>query len=297
LALILIVRDQSIIMTYTVAEKEVIGLCIALEAVGDMVNHALLELRDVSSYPGEVEVYFHTHIHQELFIIRLLDFVKESVDSKLTGVSGSCITVLQSACSTCSFNKDDSVELLRRSVKELDDWLKTTRKMKLWLPTLDVEADIEVSRLDFIKISGNHFKHNLSRLTGVSKHISTILEKNGYSVPLEQIPLALDDFREHLQENYFIYYGTWLTELLNNVRWGLQLYLLPIFMASYAKDDPDDIRYHYEYPKEIKNDIPKQWFWRLMNNVRSQPYIKQFFGAHYLKKESSLESDENEQNP
>ena len=276
-------------MAYNTAEIETIGLCISLEAVGDMVNHALLELRDVSMYPGEVEVYFHTHIHQELFIIRLLDFVKETGDSRLTGVSGSCLKVLQSACKTCSFNQDSSVDSLRESVKELDDWLNYKTPIKIWLPTLDIEADIEVSRLDFIAISGNHFKHNLSRLTGVSKHIHSLLENNGYSVPLEQIPLALDDFREHLQENYFIYYGTWLAELLNNIRWGLQRYLQPTFMASYIKDDPDDIRYRYEYPEEIQDEVPRQWFWRLMNNIRTGPYLKEFTGAHYLKEQSSLE--------
>lgn len=276
-------------MTYSTAEKETIGLCISLEAVGDMANHALLELRDVSMYPGEVEVYFHSHIHQELFIIRLLDFVKESGDSKLTGVSGSCLKVLQSACDTCTFNQENSVVSLHESVKELDDWLNYKTPIKLWLPTLDIEADIEVSRLDFIAISGNHFKHNLSRLTGVSKHIHSILDSNGYSVPLEQIPLALDDFREHLQENYFVYYGTWLTELLNNIRWGLQSYLQPTFTASYTKDNPDDIRYRYEYPDEIKQEVPRQWFWRLMNNIRTGPYFKKFSGAHYLKEQSSLE--------
>jgi len=238
-------------MTYSTAEKEAIGLCISLEAVGDMVNHALLELRDVSMYPGEAEVYFHTHIHKELFIIRLLDFVKESGDSRLTGVSGSCLKVLQSACDTCSFDQEDSVKFLRESVKELDDWLNYKTLIKFWLPTLDIEADIEVNRLDFISISGNHCKHNLSRLTGVSKYIHSILDSNGYAVPLEQIPLALDDFREHLQENYFIYYGTWLGELLNNIRWGIQSYLQPTFSIAYTKDDPNDIRYRYEYPRAI----------------------------------------------
>lgn len=276
-------------MTYSTAEKEAIGLCISLEAVGDMANHALLELRDVSRYPGEVEVYFHTHIHKELFIIRLLDFVKESGDSRLTGVSGSCLKVLQSACDTCSFDQEDSVGFLRESVKELDDWLTYKTPIKLWLPSLDIEADIEVSRLDFISISGNHCKHNLSRLTGVSQHIHSILDSHGYSVPLEQIPLALDDFREHLQENYFSYYGTWLGELLNNIRWGIQNYLLPTFTTAYTKDDPDDIRYRYEYPEEIKQGIPRQWFWRLMNNIRTGPYLKKFSGAHYLKEQSSLE--------
>lgn len=276
-------------MEYTTAEKEAIGLCISLEAVEDMANHALLELRNVSMYPGEVEVYFHTSIHQELFIIRLLDFVKESGDTKLTGVSGSCLTVLQTACDTCSFNKENSIATLRESVKELGDWLNYKTPIKLWLPTLDIEADIEVSRLDFITISGNHCKHNLSRLTGVSKHIHSILDSNGYSVPLEQIPLALDDFREHLQENYFIYYGTWLGEILNNIRWGIQNYLEPILTTSYTESNPNQIPYHYEYPEEIQQKIPRQWFWRLMNNIRTGPYLKKFSGAHYLKEQSSLE--------
>ena len=58
-------------MTYNTTETEAIGLCISLEAIGDIANLALLELRDVSMSPGEVEVYFHTRIHQDLFMIRI----------------------------------------------------------------------------------------------------------------------------------------------------------------------------------------------------------------------------------
>ena len=279
-------KDQA---SYNIAEKEVMGLCISLEAIDSMVNHSLLELLDDSMYPGEAEVYFHSRIHQELFIIRLLDFVKESGDSRLTGVKGSCLQVLQSACETCSFDKDGSIDALRKSVNEFSDWLKYKTSVKLWLPTLDIEADIEVSRLDFISISGNYFKHNLSRLTGISKNICKLLEKKGYSIPSEQIRLALDDFREHLQEDYFIYYGTWLAELLNNIRWGLQEYLYPVFRVSYIKNNPEDTIYYYEYPERIEQEIPRQWFWRLMNNIRTGPYFKKFSGARYLKKQSSLE--------
>jgi hypothetical protein len=276
-------------MTYSAAELETIGLCICLEALGDIANHALLELRDVSSLPGETEVYFHTSIHEELFLIRLLDFVKEKNDRVLTGVSGSCLDVLKSACVSRSFNVEDSVEALRKPLDELEGWLYHKSPLTIWLPTLDIDASIEASRLDFLRISGNHSKHNLSRLTGVSKDIANILTSHGYSVPLELIPLALDDFREHLEENFFVYYGTWLAELVNNVRWGLQDYLLPIFHSSYTPVAGDPPAYRYIYPVSIQHDIPRQWFWRLMNNVRACPYLKRFRGAHYLKKKSSLE--------
>ena len=53
------------------------SLCIALEAVNDIANHALLDLLGVSSSPGEAQVRYKSHVHQQLFLIRLLDFAKE----------------------------------------------------------------------------------------------------------------------------------------------------------------------------------------------------------------------------
>ena len=161
--------------------------------------------------------------------------------------------------------------------------------LTLWLPTLDLDAKINILRKDLIFISGNQSKHNLSRLSGVSRKIQSALKESGYEIELEHIPLALEEFREHLQENYFIYYGTWLTELLNNIRWGIQTYLNPIFRECYKKESSSEIMYKYEYPVSIKDEIAKQWFWRLMNHVRSGPYLKCFSSVHYLKNQSSLE--------
>ncbi len=281
-------------MTYSAAEIETIGLCICIEAVSDIVNQQLLLLRDVSGYPGEAEVIFHDSPHRDLFYIRLLDFAKESGSKQLTGVSGSCLAVLKEACSTKSFDIDGSISDLLNSVQALEEWLYHKKTMTLWLPTLDVNATLEVSRLEFLNITGNHSKHNLSRLTGVSREVANMLKAHGYSVQEEQIPLALDDFREHLAENYFYYYSTWLVELLNNVRWGMQTYLTPIFEHSYmTESEGSRIVYGYACPNDIQQDIPVQWFWRLMNNIKVGPNFKKFVCARYLKEESSLEWKEN----
>jgi len=274
-----------VLVTYSAAESEAIGLCIALEAVGDIANHALLELTDVSSFPGEAEVRFPSRVYQQLFLARLLDFAKEGGDASLTGVNGSCLSVLQAACESRCFDQNNSVSSLKESTAALDDWLAAKTPLKLWLPSLDIEAILNVPRIEFLCISGNQAKHNLSRLTGLSKRIESLLRDHGHDVALEQVPLALDDFREHLQEDYFSYYGTWLVELLNNVRWSLQEYLLPTFKASFKRVPDDDVRYTYEYPAAIANPVPRAWFWRLMNNVRSGPYLKRFEGAHYLKRQ------------
>ncbi len=262
-------------------------MCIALEAVDDIANHILLELRDVAQYPGECEISFPTRAHQNLFLIRLLDFVREAGDKNLIGVSGSCLDVLATACETRSFDSAGSIVPLQEAVSGLQSWLDSKTPRPLWLPSLEIDATLKIPNIDFLYIAGNQSKHNLSRLTGVSKSIKEILANHGHQVDIERIPLALEDFHEHLHEDYFVYYGTWLAELLNNVRWALQDYLTPAFHQAYTRNDKESGRYTYEYPNCVVHDVPKLWFWRLMNNVRRGPNLKRFIGARYFKKHLS----------
>jgi hypothetical protein len=136
---------------------------------------------------------------------------------------------------------------------------------------------------------GNHVKHNLARLSSVSRKVGELFRNHGYSVLDEQVPLVLDDIREHLQEDYFVYYGSWLAELLNNLRWGIQEYLVPVFSQSYSKVAGDPYKYEYKYPSVICDALARKWFWRLMNHVRAEPYLERFAAAHYFKKGASIE--------
>jgi hypothetical protein len=152
---------------------------------------------------------------------------------ELTGVKVSCLDVLTAACQTRSFGIGDSIVPLTQATAALRDWLNAQTTFQMWLPTLSLNAQLTVQRIEFLYILGNHAKHNLSRLTRISKTIAHVLDRNGYQVAIEEIPLALDDFREHLREDYFVYYGTWLAELVNNVRWAskttyCRLFSMPI---------------------------------------------------------------------
>ena len=98
-------------MTYDTAEREAIGLCIALEAVDDIANHALLDLVDLSSSPGEAQLRYKSHVHQQLFLISLLNFAKEGGDQALTGTPGSCLDVLLAACETRAFDSEGCAPL------------------------------------------------------------------------------------------------------------------------------------------------------------------------------------------
>lgn len=273
-------------------EKESIGLSICIDALNNIVNHSLVELREVARHPGEYEVYFHDSVHRELFLLRALDFVKESSDKNLTGVKGSCLDVLRHACETACFNRENSVENLKRAVNSLTEWLNYRTPMTFWLPDLDINAKLNVSRLELLHVSGNYSKHNLSRLTGVSKSIHKMLGDNGYVVSLESIPFTIDYFCEHLNSNFFIYYCSWITELLNNLRWAIYDYLYLSFQELGIRKS--EFHFTYNFPSEIDNKTKETWFWGMMNGVLQKPYLKRFKAAHYLKNESSLEWSENE---
>ena len=64
-------------MTYSTAEREAIGLCIAWEAIDNLVNRALLDLSHADTHPDSAVIPYPTMIHRDLFLIRLLDFSKE----------------------------------------------------------------------------------------------------------------------------------------------------------------------------------------------------------------------------
>ena len=276
-------------MAATSPETEAIGLCICIDALNDIVNKELLEVRWTSQGSGQAEIYFHTGVHQQVFLLRVIDLVKERADSNLIGFNGSCLDALRQFCESRNFDIDGSITPLRNAVSNINGWLNQEVRVKLWLPTLNLNANIACPRIELLKISGAQSKHNVARLTAVSKGIWTLLSKNGHNVDQNMIPLALDDFREHLHSNFFIYYGTWIAELLNDLRWGLHSYLLPTFDQSLVYLDDERSRYRYEIPEWVSTQVGKEWFWRLMNNVRSRPYLEAFRGTDALKKESSLE--------
>lgn len=261
-----------------------------MEAIKDMVNHALMKIIPGSSGSNKAEIYFHDCTHRSLFLIRFLDFAKECGSSKLTGVSGSCINVLEQAVCTKGYDHNGSINELKSAIHNMNEWLEFESSLKLWLPTLEVEAEVNVSRHDILKISGNHSKHNLSRLTAVSETIHKLLSKHGYDVDIQHVPLALEDFQEHLEENYFIYYGSWMAQLLNDLLWGIQCYLKPEYTSSYTQKGESG-SYKFIFPDKVNNKISEAWYWRLMNNVRSGPIFYKFKAPEVLCRTSSLERD------
>ena len=79
-----------------------------------------------------------------------------------------------------------------------------------------------------------------------------------------------------------VYHCTWLSELLNKVRWGIQMY---VQMAYYdAHKMMDDRSYTYRLPAEMKDDFATACYWNLMQAIRSGPSVPEFVGAAHFKR-------------
>lgn len=264
---------------FTKVEGEVIGLWIACGSLDSMVNHALLKLVGGG---GAKEVHFETTTHQQLFNILLLDFL-ENVDVTLTGEQGSCLEVLEGACRTASFDENGSVELLRRPVDALRTWLDAEITVGTWLPSIQQQLDLKIQRRESIYICGNISKHNLARLTGAAKRLEAILRRHNVMAGPVKALHVLDDFYDRFHEDIFEYHSTVISELLNNVRWGIHDYLSPKYLGAKVQDASDPTKYSYRYPEYVSDDFARSCYWDLMNAVRRKPYMERFIANSVFK--------------
>jgi len=259
-------------MEFTTIEREVIGLWIATGALDSMVNHIILNLVG-SENPKEIR--FETEVHQQLFNILLLDFL-EKVDKKLTGVEGSCVELLEEVCHVASFNNSSSVNELDKPLQKLKTWLETIITVETSFPSISRTIPLKIKRKDSLYICGNISKHNVSRLTGAGSRLIEILQQHNVNVDSEKVLHLLGDFYRRFHEDILEYQVTVITELLNNVRWGIHLYLHPEYLQATTQDTPDATKDSSRFPQDVTDDFVKTCYWELMSSVRRKPNMEQF---------------------
>lgn len=272
---------------------EVIGLSIAFEALRSMVNRTVFDFLHVSDGSGEAEVRFKSSSHRDLFYIRLLDFAHESGSRRLLGTleDMSCLEILETIGTSPRLSTPESADALKHAAAQLRSWLSQAVQPKFWLGEININARLSVTRLQLLKIAGNQAKHNMSRLTGVCGQVHRLLIDNGYDVPSDLMPFVLEDLRAHLGENMFIYYGSWLAELLNELTWALYRYVRPVYQRQIVfEEGPFPGFYRYEPLPGVDPKSPAHsWLYRLLNEARNTPSIPSFRASHYLKQRSGLE--------
>jgi hypothetical protein len=263
----------------TAQEAEVLCLESALDGLDELVNNLILR---VQGKPSEAQVSFHDSVHQQLFNVLLLDFLKP-MSPDLSGATLPALDCLGRACDAPLLNPSGG-DALRLPLEVLTGWLDTAVSVPVHLPSIGVDGTISIRRREFIEICGNIGKHNFARLTRVAAKLAAILVRNGILISTDRVILALDDFYERFHTDILNYHGTTIVEMLNDLCWAIHDYLEPVFQFAYTSNPDCAIRYTYKYPEGVRSELTKEWFWSLMNRVRRGPYVPRFKGTGNLKK-------------
>lgn len=260
-------------------EEEVVLLRAIKELIDSMVNYEVLLL---SGNDPDSEIMFESITHQRYFNIVLVDFLSRT-DRKAPLKQKSCLAGLRSIVTNPSFNVDDSSGLLREATQEFKEWLDQEVEFEVWLPSIDIETTLQLSRVILLKMCGDISKHNILRSVGVAEELQKVLAASGFSVTLDGALLALADFYERFHTDILNYHSSTIAEFLNNLRWGIYEYLQPEFRRSIVCEAADPPMYRYAYPKGVSTKLAKACYWDLMNEVRSPPYVRRFKVTRWLK--------------
>jgi hypothetical protein len=266
-------------MELSAIEEEVVFLKAINEIIDSMVNFEMLTLHGTDP---DSTVLFETSTHQRFFNIVLVDFLSRT-DKKAPVKQGSYLGALRAISVNPSFIADDSVASLRKATCTFVNWLEQKVGVDVWLPSIDTQASIQISRLSFLKMCGDISKHNILRSVGVAEELQQTLETSGTLVELGDAMLALDDFYERFHTDILNYHGSTIAEFLNNIRWGIYEYLQPEFRRSIVWEGGNPPMYRYTYPNGVAHNFAKQCYWDLMNEVAEQPYVRRFEVTKWLK--------------
>lgn len=262
-------------------EQEVIILRNVYDHIGEMVNFSLLDIG--GSDPNSM-IMFKDMNQRKLFFILLVDFL--SVTDKRGPIKQtSFLRGLLTVCENPQFSVDSSERDLKETTENFRDWLKQQKEIDIWMPSISEQVKLVISRLDAIKMCGDASKHNYLRSIGVAERLRELLIKSGVTVSVEKAMLALSDFYERFHDDILIYLSSHICEFLNNLRWAIHKYLKHEFAKSFHWLDSERFRYSYVVPDEIKSEYARDCYWELMNELRSEPYMRKFVVSDAFKTE------------
>jgi hypothetical protein len=253
-------------------EEEVVLLNAIHELIDSMVNFEMLSL---TGDDPRSQISFKSSIHQQLFNVLLVDFLSQT-DKRSPIQQTSYCGALKFITTDPSFNWNNSVESLRRAIQQFAEWLDQEVEIEVWLPSIEAQTILNISRMKFLKMCGNICKHNFLRSIGIAKDLQERLAASGVSITLNDALPALEEFYRHFGADIFQYHSSRIAEFLNNIRWGIYDYLRPEFRRSFTPIPSEPPRYEFKYPSGLTAKFAKDCYWNLMNDIRSQPYVRRF---------------------
>jgi hypothetical protein len=179
-------------------------------------------------------------------------------------------------------------EALRKPVEAFAEWLEHASFVeKVWLPSIEVEVNLTIKRITWIKICADIGKHNFTRLEPNVAKIVRILAEHGEKIDEGMGYAVLPEFWQWFHTHLFAYHASTIAEFLNNIRWGIFNYLQSEFNRAYHPTGTATGATMYEFiiPKDIETSIARTMYWDLMNMARSKPYFPEFVVHRSLKQQ------------
>lgn len=284
-------------MTFTAFEQEAIVLNAAMGIVDDMVNHAIF------CSPGEVRentnLLPQTSDTLRQFAILLRDFLSP-VTGKGQGpmpfglpkppqggkaTDHTTLFYLARVCKNPLIGAD--IDSLAIQVHDFTEWLECSAFVpRVWLSNIEVEVNLTIKRIDFIRMGGDIGKHNFLRLGGQAAKLIRILGENGVTINESQAYAALPDCWDWFHTHLFAYHASTIAEFLNNIRYAIRLYVTPAANSRYrvtGKIDDYLDKYTYDRPAEIKSEFAWAQYYDLLNSTRLRPNFPPFSVTQSLK--------------
>lgn len=254
-----------------------------------MVNFEVIDT-DVTN--NSQQITFKSITARKFFTLQLVDFLSlpslnvfRLSSLKKLNISDNCLGhlhYLYNICEHPQFNSGN-LEILKTAVDDFSAWLvKEATIPNMWLPSINIEKDLQIQRSELITICGNLSKHSITRLDKDAIRIQNILCRNNKSIPAEDAVLAFEDCYEWFHNDILAYHSTKIVELTNNIRWGIFYYLQPEFNRSYKPQPLTSLEKTYSIPELCTDKLSRDFYWNLMNHVRSKPYFPQFKTGDYL---------------
>lgn len=267
-------------MTLSDSEEEVVLLKAVWDLVDSMVNFEMLRL--LGSDPDST-IMFETSTHQRFFNIVLVDFLSLT-ERRAFIKQTSYLGALRNISASPNFDVNNSVASLSKATHDFSDWLNQEIEVhEIWMPSINTETTLKLTRVSFLKMCGNISKHNFLRLISVAEELREILSRSNVSIGLDEAVLALDDFYRWFHDDILNYHASTIAEFLNDIRWGIYEYLQPEFRRSIVWESREPPKYRYTFPAGVTSSLAQSYYWDLMNDVRSPPYVRRFQVTKWLK--------------
>ena len=260
-------------------ESEAVLLKAALDLIGEAANATVFR---VTGTDPDSQIQFDSSLHQQFFNIVLVDFLSET-DRDAPLKSKNFLAGLADVAAKPLLSTPSSAAALALGVKDFASWLTQDVQVDAWLPSIEKQITLTLTRSKFIRICGNLSKHSFLRTFRVAKELLGLIEEAGESATLEEASLALDDFYERFHTDILKYHSSTIAEFLNNIRWGIHQYLYPEFERSFNWGTQNPPMYSYDYPGGLQSAYARTVYWDLMNAVRSPPSMRRFKVTRWLK--------------